>query len=177
MYNWIQSNKRTCIKFIRVFAVFAACIIFLLIGYWFAAALNEASQLGFMTSLLKVLKKPFGHYYNNYTPIVMLITLVFFEAMLFLFFVHTQTRRVSLSLLEKSDEYVKEKPLDESMFLQLLERGYSAGQIREMLKIADFIDNVSVSMLTKMFHITMSETEISSYIEIFFKPNEKGKIL
>lgn len=56
---------------------------------------------------------------------------------------------------------------DEKIFLPLYD-DYSMDQLKAMMRISKYIDNVDADMLRQMFHKDMSAEEIETYISMFY---------
>lgn len=66
----------------------AGSALFLLFGYWAAAAMMPEKPSGtFISRFAFVLRAPFSNYFNRYTPIAMVIAMVVFEFIFFLLLV------------------------------------------------------------------------------------------
>lgn len=127
--------------------------------------------------------------YNQYTPIVMLLSFIIFEMLFYLLMVDLKNKpkedkAVDISAIEienKEDVLVKEMKntisedteedgtsISGDLFMDLNEN-YSIEQITEMMKISKYIGGIDASLLTKMFKPNMSAEEIQSYIEMFYE--------
>lgn len=229
--------------------VIVDCIIallFILLGYWISAVIGYIQQadMSIADALLTVLSKPFGNYFNNYSPILMLLGVVLAEFFLYLYLSknhngeisksedeamneipvlpRTEDEEENVSFLSKvmqdeeeriktvdeksdvmsdfnvvlsEDEKLEEKEqntqiekeativenepvvefpqkrkpieIDNKLFAELATE-YEIDQICAMLKITEYMENVTAGMLRNMFASTMSADEIQQYIKIFY---------
>lgn len=53
--------------------------VFMLIAYWLMAAVPSNQETGYFTRLVSVLHTPFANYFNNYTPIGMILAFIIVE--------------------------------------------------------------------------------------------------
>lgn len=80
-----EKKERSTIIVVLVDCIVA--VLFMLIGYWISAIIGFVQQadISIADALLKVINKPFGNYFNNYSPILMLLGIVLAEFSLFLY--------------------------------------------------------------------------------------------
>lgn len=72
---------------------------------------------------------------------------------------------------EKEAEYIEDEEeviIQEKVFLELFNKGYSMEQISEMMVLTKYIKELDVGMLSKMFRPNMSPGEIKKHIEVFY---------
>ena len=64
--------------------------LFILLGYWSAAAIGiaQTDNVGFLRAFNQVLNKPFEAYYNNYTPILTVLGFILAEFLFYLFLLY-----------------------------------------------------------------------------------------
>lgn len=170
--------------------------LFLLIGYWSAGAMDSDSAKGFFREFGNVLKKPFANHYNTYTPIVMGIFFIAFEIIYFLVLfilipalkqsknndAEEEIEEVSVpikddTIMDETVEISEDSKIsfaketncfDELLFRELFSLGYTFEQITEMSKLRNYMENVSVDMLVKIFDVTMPAADICMYIKSFY---------
>lgn len=98
-------------------------IFFILLGYWIAGGIGytQSEKVGFLTGLNTVLGAPFAPYFNNYTPILMLLFFVIFESVFF-FMLMSLRRNERIAEAEEtenagmSEENEKALAIDEAVF-------------------------------------------------------------
>jgi hypothetical protein len=86
MDDQAKRKLKICFLLVGIFGSF----LFIVVGYWIAAAIGisqQEAEIGFFSSLNRVLGNPFAKYRNNYTPIVMMLAFIIFETFYFLFLV------------------------------------------------------------------------------------------
>ena len=217
--------------------------VFAIIGYIVAGAIDSEENVGYLQSLIGVLKNPFSNHYNTYTPIIIGIFFFVYEFLYFLVLVSLVPKimreermngEVSVSeeqLAKKRQKMLKEKvkksediesetesdsevknskenvSLDDILglqdavvqaslplskeevdtdeddlteddasefeikapFTELFALNYSREQIREISRIQNYMDNIEVDDIVKMFQKNMSPSEIHDYIELFYE--------
>lgn len=64
-------------------------VIFILFGYWIGGAIGFVinDNLDFLTGFTKVMEDPFQKYFNNYTPVTMILAFILFEGVFFAFLI------------------------------------------------------------------------------------------
>lgn len=97
-----------------VVVVIVDCIIavfFMLLGYWISAIIGfiQQADISIVDALLKVISKPFGNYFNSYSPILMLLGVVLAEFSLFLYLYLNKNNSNKVS--DSEDETVNEIPV------------------------------------------------------------------
>lgn len=75
--------------------------VFMLIAYWLMAAVPSNEGTGYFTRLVTVLHTPFANYFNNYTPIGMILAFIIVEL---LFGVICIYKMASMSGITEGDE-------------------------------------------------------------------------
>ena len=75
---------------IMLFVGILGSVIFILVGYWVAGAMGiaQAEKISVWNGFNRVLGNPFSAYFNNYTPIIMILAFIVFETLYFLFLVY-----------------------------------------------------------------------------------------
>ena len=216
----------------------------MLLGYWISAVIGYVQQadMSIVNAILAVLSKPFGNYFNNYSPILMLLGVVLAEFFLYLYLsknhnsetndlecenvdedtvlprldeeeenvsflskamqeeeertktVNENTdvisdfnvvlpedekikrdtqieKEVEVAEIEPIIEFPQERKsieIDNKIFAELATE-YEIDQICAMLKITEYMENVTSGMLRNMFAPTMPADEIQQYIKIFYE--------
>ena len=79
-----ENKERNIIVVVIVDCLIA--VFFMLLGYWISAIIGfiQQADISITDALLKVISKPFDNYFNNYSPILMLLGVVLAEFSLFL---------------------------------------------------------------------------------------------
>lgn len=85
----MKQNTTILNKMIIAIAGLFGSILFILLGYWIAGGIGytQSDEVNFLTGLNIVLGAPFAPYFNNYTPILMLLFFIIFESLFFLLLV------------------------------------------------------------------------------------------
>lgn len=104
-----ENKERNTIVVVIVDCIIA--VVFMLLGYWISAIIGfiQQADISIADALLKVISKPFGNYFNNYSPILMLLGVVLAEFSLFLYLYLNKNNSNKVS--DSEDETVNEIPV------------------------------------------------------------------
>lgn len=89
--------------------------ILMLLGYWGAAVidcvLNEG--LSIIAAFSKIIENPFGSYFNNYTPILLVLTFIFSEFLFYLLLLRQRRKEKDIEVLKNVSEEEKQNVEEE----------------------------------------------------------------
>lgn len=169
-----MENNRLIFKAGKLCVIVSVGMLFICAGYQISVTMSPAEAA-----------------INQYTPIMILLTLVLYESFLFVFFVirrkcHKKNRRVAddknkLKDTQSDPQNMTDQPikelqkednadfaLQETIVRELFARQYTMEQITAMIRVVPYIKNIQAELLIKMFRSDMSPEEIGQYIEMFY---------
>lgn len=100
-----KTRYKICLLTIGILGSF----LFIVTGYWIAAAIgiSQSDSVGFWKGVNRVLSDPFAAYFNNYTPIVMILAFIIFESLFFFYMVYSRKKeRISQKILNAEENNV-----------------------------------------------------------------------
>lgn len=98
-----RNGKKTYVIILAIIGIVGS-FFFIALGYWIAAAIGfvQTEGISFVQAFNKVLDNPFTGYFNNYTPIVMILGFIIFEFIFFIYLVNS--RKIVQPDMEIDDE-------------------------------------------------------------------------
>lgn len=90
----MNDKERTIYKLCLITIGILGSFLFILCGYWVAAAIgiSHSDGIGFFKGLKSVLAEPFEAYFNDYTPIIMVLAFIIFETLFFLYMMYSRRK-------------------------------------------------------------------------------------
>ena len=69
---------------------------------------------------------------------------------------------------KQADEDEKEFTMSQDIFINLYNQGYTNDQIKAMMEVTEYIPDIDVNLLTRMFNKSMEPENIREYIELLY---------
>lgn len=177
----MKENSRI-IKKIMFFLlwIFSTCIS-VLAAYWLMAAVPKIEESGYFTRLLSVLHNPFGDYFNNYTPIGMILAFIIVEILFGIFFISKMVISSVPESVEQDSNNLKDASfLDDGTLLeasaihfveQTEEKPIKAEQPKREQKIAEKEDDseeifLKEDLFLKLFNSGYTMNQINAMMEL-----------
>jgi len=88
----MRKNRKKAYMILLTTIGIVGSLFFIALGYWIAAAIGimQTDGISFIQAFNKVLDNPFTGYFNNYTPIVMILGFIIFEFIFFIYLVNSR---------------------------------------------------------------------------------------
>lgn len=169
-----MEKKRIVQHFPLIILGLTGGIMFIYLGYLVSATMQPYEEdLNFFQKVFVAQGRDFSTNYNQYTPIVMVLAFVIYEFIIFLLFVFSHKKVVEkktvVNMIKRDgDDEENNEVVNESIFRELYANSFTLEQIKEMMRLSNYMQDADVNIYLKMFDKSMTPEQINQYINIFY---------